>query len=310
MPYFEIDTPAGVLGYDYTDDSAILSACRGRDVSIVIPDEIETLGQNKKLVVSAIAKKAFLSDKYLHSIEIPTTVRKTGEWAFAGCRNLEKITLHRNIVLSNGTFKDCISLNQVIIREEGESVFENEKHSEDVSFMLAAVVPLLEDRYLFDLGRAGHDEWIENWDKRMEVILREPDNQDFQELFACGEEDYEGRDTLETYIFKRICRKVRICLLRLLHDTKLSESRRKELIDFLYNHRAGAGESETWYVVLNEHGDEEEYYSLLNDCGCITDENVQLMLSDMGEKHARMKAYILKLNADDNKNDFFSDMEL
>lgn len=351
MKYIEFDTQAGTLGYDLYPDlgTATLSAYRGRDVAISIPDKIE-VGE-AWFVVNRIKNKAFLSNKNLREIVVPSSVANIDDWAFARCSNLERISVSRDTELGNGVFKDCEKLSQVLIGEE------DSERMQDVSFLLASVIPLLDDKYLFNLKEAGSTEWIENWDKKMDVILNTPDDEGFIALLACGEEDYEGRDnTLDGYLSNSRRRKVHICMLRLLHSSDLSEDRRQRLVEYLYNHRAGmvyslnafdagngysdgymgrtsingtrsdvdlyvaaavnsslpnqAGHEddikpmeESWNVVLEEHGDEEEYYELLFNCGCIDIHNREQMLSDMGEHHARMKAYLLRLDLSGNASD-------
>jgi len=340
MQYVEIDTHNGSLGYNIDEKRAVLTSYRGRDVELIIPEKISAYfhGELIEIPVVLVAKKAFLSNKNLRRIELPNSVLNIGDWAFAGCRNLEELSLCRDVNLENGVFKDCVNLKRVNINGEENS---------DISFLLASVIYLLEDKYLFDLKRAGKDEWITNYDKRIDAVLAEPDDEGFVALLACGEEDYEGKDnTLEAYLRRRRMRKVRICFDRLLHDINLSEDRRKRLEEYLYIHRAGSylGEiseqksdfsddghlgrmhlpnsktiydenrltlqDETWQVVLNEHGDEQEYYQMMIDCGCVSKENLDLMLNDMGDRHARMKAFLLKNNTNALTNSFFDDLEL
>lgn len=300
MPYFETDTHSGVLGFDVKENTAVLSACRGRDTEIDIPAFVEYAGES--VPVTGIGKKAFLSNRYLHEITVPESVCKISDWAFAGCRNLKKVSLHRNIELENGVFKDCIGLKNVQLDD-----FE----TDDMGYLLASVIFLLEDRYLFDLREAGSTQWLKNWDNRMLVILGEPDEEGFQALLACGEEDYEGRDnTLDAYLNRRRKRKVRVCLLRLLHDIGLEPDLKTRLIDYLRSHGPGCREDETWQVVLEEHGDEMEYYELLCRHDIINNSCLDLCLKDMGALHARMKAYILRECSSSNTDSVFDDMDL
>ena len=346
MAYIEIDTPSGVLGYDVKNNIASLSACRGRDVRIEIPAAIEF--GDIKVPVQRISKKAFLSHKYLHEVVVPDSVTSIGDWGFARCSSLERIYLHRGIALENGVFKDCNNLTQVFIDDD-----ESER-ARDVSYMLAAVIQLLDDKYLFDLNNAGTDEWIANWDNRMDVILGTPDDEGFIALLACGEEDYEGRDnTLDGFLSNSRKRKVHICMTRLMHSYGLNSERSERLKRYLYMHRAGSVYSlsaydkendfsdgylgricvsnsydeefgintsldkddlvscdEAWKVVLEEHGDEEEYYQLLMDCDCIDSNNLNIMLDEMGEKHARMKAFLLREKSTKKASDFFDSLDL
>ena len=300
MPYIEFDTHSGTLGYDIRDKYAGLSGYRGRDTEIIIPPEIEYLGE--KYPVTRISKKAFLSNRYIHSVTVPESIEVISDWAFAGCRNLESVFIHRNIDLENGVFKDCINLKQIHVDDSVHG---------DIDYLLAAVIFLLEDKYLIDFKNAGSEQWITNWDNKARVILNEPDEEGFSDLLACGEEDYEGRDnTIEAYLSRRRKRKVRVCLMRLLHDVGLEDELKQQMVNYLRTYGPGNPERETWEVVLEEHGDELEYYELLCSFDIINKNNLDLCLDDMGQFHARMKAYLLRICGTDSGDAFFDDMDL
>ena len=218
----------------------------------------------------------------------------------AGCRNLESVKLNRQVVLGNGAFKACESLEQVIVTGGDVSV----------SYLLAAVIRLMEDRFLFNLREAGTDEWYRNWDMRMMSVLGEPDEEGFSALIACGEEDYEGKDgNLESYASFRRKRKIRICMIRLMHDHLLDDSVRRTISDYLIEHRAGTDTPETWLVVRDEHGDDEEYYRLLCDLGCVGQDNIDAYLNDLGDSHPGMKAYLIRYVGAGGGAGFLDDME-
>ncbi len=306
--YIEKDTPSGTIGIDITDDGAYISAHRGRELEISIPAYIYY--GDERIPVKGIGRKAFLSDRYLHEITLPETVKYIGEWAFAGCRSLCAIALHRGTVIDNGTFKDCNALESVRLVEDADMKRDLGLET-DTGYLLAAVIRLMNDRFLFDLNEAGSPSWFTNWDRRMMQIINEPDEEGFSALLACGEEDYEGRDnTLEAYLGRRRRRKCRISMVRLLHDHALADEVRSKLTSYLYDHRAGTGHPHTWQVVLNEHGDEEAYYDLMKKCGCITPDNIDIMLSDLGDKHAGMKAYLIRLNSEISGGGFLDSMDL
>ena len=303
--YVEKDTPSGTIGIDITDDGAYISTHRGRDVEISIPAYIDY--GDEQIPVTGIGRKAFLSDRYLHEITLPASVKHIGEWAFAGCRSLREISLYRGTGIDNGTFKDCNALESVRLLDENT----DDKLSVDTGYLLAAVIRLMNDRFLFDLNEAGTPSWLTNWDRRMMQIINEPDEEGFSALLACGEEDYEGRDnTIEAYLGRRRRRKCRVGMVRLLHDHGLADEVRSKLVSYLYDHRAGTDHPQTWQVVLNEHGDEEAYYDLMKDCGCITSDNIDIMLSDLGDKHAGMKAYLIRLNSEVSDGGFLDSMDL
>ena len=59
--------------------------------SIVIPSTVNIKGV--KYQVTSIAPKAFMKNKKLKKVVIPATIRSIGKQAFAGCKNLKKITV-------------------------------------------------------------------------------------------------------------------------------------------------------------------------------------------------------------------------
>ena len=309
MTHIEVETGGGVLSYELRDKAAYITAHRGIDPELFIPESIQT-PDGELVAVKGVGRKAFLSDRYLHRVELPVTIENIGDWAFAGCKRLEVFSMYKSTTLSSRVFKNCNILNQVILRNPEEE-WGLTKRDIDVSFLMAAVNLLLDDKHLFSPQRAGDDDWLKHWDMRMELLLNEPDEEGYSLMLACGEEEYDGKDnTIEHYLNMRRSRKVRICLVRLKYDSLLSDEKRQMLQTYLYEHRAGTSSPETWQVVLEEHGDEEDYYRIIHECGCITSENLEIMLSDMGERHARMKAYILRLATPNEDDDFFSQMEL
>ena len=67
----------------------------------------------------------------------------------------------------------------------------------------------------------------------------------------------------------------------------------------------------TWRVILEEHGDERQFYELLTQLGGVTEENFQGMMEDMGERHAEMKAYLMRYHDSRRKTeDAFADFAL
>ncbi|MBQ8947191.1 MAG: leucine-rich repeat protein [Lachnospiraceae bacterium] len=316
MQYTEIDTRLGVTGYTINGKEAHLTAVRGRDSELEIPEYIEIAGEQVR--VTDVGRKAFLSDKYLHHLVLPASVESIGDWGLAGCRNLESVTLSRHTMLGNGTFKDCEKLNRVILCGSEAApdsmkmaVGGDRSQRDDVSYLLAAVIRLMNDRYLFDLREAGSSEWYKNWDMRMRAVLDESDEDGFSALIACGEEDYEGKDgNLDTYTSFRRKRKVRICMIRLLHDNLLGEDDRRIISDYLYSHRAGTDMPETWTVVREEHGDSEDHYRLMCDLGCVDPGNIDTMLNDLGDSHPGMKAFLIRYIGEESSGGFLDDMML
>ena len=311
----EINTEYGSLQYRATDDHIIITEYSGRDIALTIPVNINNLP------VTIIGKKAFLAARELRELTLPESVNVIQDWAFASCRNLETVTLPRKkLEIGQGILKDCVKLRRIIITEESEigKEEENKTGSEAdkpeetaVSYLLAAVMNKLDAFYLFDIESAGSIEWLEKWDARMLALMEQDDTEGFSKMLLCGEEDYGSRENdLDYYIEQKRRFKVRLAILRLMNDIGLKNDAKNILLTYLKSHTKGSDSEETWKVVLEEHGDEKQFYQLLLDNGCITSENIDAILEDMGERHTEMKAFLMNCQSLNlQKEDMFASLE-
>lgn len=296
----EIDTAHGSLQYEILEECAVLCGYRGRDLSLAIPE------QAAGKPVTVIGKKAFLGVKSLQELYLPGSITTIQDWAFASCGSLEKMTLPSGkLSIGQGILKDCVRLQQIVTVKESEA-------AEDISYLLAAVMNKLDAFYLFDTQAAGSREWLEQWDVRMQSLLEQDDTEGFSKMLLCGEEDYGSKENnLDYYVEQKKRFKVRLAMLRLMHDIGLQEDVREKLLAYLQQHKKGERSEETWMVVLDEHGDDRRYYQFLLDNGCITDENMNAVLADMGERHTEMKAFLMNYQSRQRKNkDAFAGLEL
>lgn len=299
MKIKQLDTPQGALQYRMIDDQAEIVAYRGKDLEVVIPDQIESCP------VTCIGKKAFLSKKMIKQITLPDSIVRIDDWAFACCGRLSKLILpYHKIEIGQGVFKDCNSLEQ-IIDERGDITG---KRTIDISYLLAATMNRLDAFYLFDFENAGTDGWLAQWDARMMTQMAVDDADGFSKMLLCGEEDYGSKDNnLDYYMEQQRRKKVRLAMLRLMHDYGLAESARGFLKQYLLAHNKGQATEETWLVVLGEHGDEIEYYRFLTELGCVTTDNFQDLIADMGDSHTEMKAFLMRYHSEQNEGqDAFS----
>lgn len=303
ISYGETDTEHGVLQYRVSESGACITGYRGRDSEVTIPGMIEGCP------VTCIGKKAFLSNKMLKQITLPASVVQIEDWAFAFCGKLERILVpYHRIDTGQGIFKDCPALEQIVNGQEEET----DVKKTDVSYLLAAVMSRLDAFYLFDFENAGTTEWIMQWDTRMQSLLQTEDAEGFSKMLLCGEEDYGSRDNdLDYYMEQRRREKVRLAMLRLMHDYGLQQSVRAKLTEYLLSHSKGQDTEETWLVVLEEHGDDLRYYQFLTKLGGVTRDNFQAMMEDMGERHTEMKAYLMNYHSlNHTEEDVFADFEL
>lgn len=299
MQIHETDTENGSLKYTVQDNYIILTEYRGRDISLTIPECVD--GKP----VTVIGKKAFLGAKGLQKLVLPESLMQIQDWAFAFCSNLESLTLPRKkLDIGQGIMKDCFKLQQIIIADD-------EPEAEGISYLLAAVMNKLEAFYLFDPSAAGSRSWLEQWDARLMSMMEQEDTEGFSKMLLCGEEDYGSKDNnLDYYVEQKRRFKVRLAMLRLIYDTGLKPSVRDKLLSYLQSHKKGESSEETWKVVLEEHGDDRRYYQFLLDNGCITEENSDAILSDMGERHTEMKAFLMnERSVKSKREDAFAALE-
>ena len=303
MQYRESDTEHGVLQYGINGETAEIQGYRGKDTELVIPALIDDCA------VTCIGKKAFLSNKMLRQITLPESVVRIDDWAFAYCAKLNKVILpYHRMEIGQGIFKECFNLEQIV----DECADERESRTTDIAYLLAASMSRLDAFYLFDFENAGTADWLMQWDSRMMSVMEREDSEGFSKMLLCGEEDYGSKENnLDYYTEQRRRDKVRLAMLRLMHDYGLEDSVRSKLESYLLAHIKGQQTEETWRVVLEEYGDELKYYQFLTGLGGVNADNFQPMMDDMGESHTEMKAYLMKYHSEQlRQEDVFAAFEL
>ena len=295
MQYRESDTEHGVLQYNLYGETAQVTGYRGKDTELAIPAVLDGCA------VTCIGKKAFLSNKMLRQISLPESVVRIDDWAFAYCAKLNKVILpYHRMEIGQGIFKECFHLEQIV--DEGAD--ERESKTTDIAYLLAAAMNILDAFYLFDFENAGDDDWISQWDARMQTVMEREDAEGFSKMLLCGEEDYGSKENnLDYYTEQRRREKVRLAILRLMHDYGLEDSVRAKLEAYLLEHIKGKQTEETWKVILEEYGDNLKYYRFLTELGGVNADNFQAMMEDMGESHTEMKAYLMKYHSTQHKNE-------
>lgn len=299
----ELSTAHGALQYVINRQTAEITGYTGKDTELVIPAQLAGCP------VTHIGKKAFLSNKMLRVISLPESVVRIDDWAFAYCAKLTKIILpYHRMEIGQGIFKECFSLEQIV--DEGAD--DRERKTTDIAYLLAATMSRLDAFYLFDFENAGTPDWIARWDSRMQSLMDMADSEGFSKMLLCGEEDYGSRENdLDYYMEQRRRQKVRLAMLRLMHDFGLAESLRERLQAYLLAHVKGQATEETWKVVLEEYGDDLRYYQFLTELGGVSEENFQAMMEDMDEFHTEMKAYLMKYHSEHHAmEDAFAMFEL
>lgn len=297
--YKNIQTKCGTITYASTGEEVYIISYSGHDTELTIPESIENLP------VTAVAKKAFLSNKIIRKIILPSTISEIGDFAFARCSKLNSIGIpYKSVSIGHGILMECGKL---------ERIFDTlSEKDDDVAYLLAATMGILDAFYLFDLPNAGSDDWLLKWDSRMKMKMGMDDSEGFSKMLLCGEEDYGSNETNpEYYKHLRRMEKIRVAMLRLMHNDGLPKEDEDLLNKYLLMHIKGAKYEETWQVILDEHGDEKTYYDFLIKIGGVTNDNYEAMLNDMGDSHTEMKAYLLSyIDSMNSSKDAFAEFEL
>lgn len=277
---------------------------------VALPDRIDGLP------VTAIGRKAFLSNKRIMEIRLPAELSQVGEWAFAYCSRLQRIRLpKREILFEKGAFLQCENLEAMIMTEVSEMESGGDavmREPQQCDRLLAATACKLDAPYLLDVLAAGTPSWMQQWDARLVELIERPDRDGYAQTLLCGEEDYEGRDNDLNYFLNQKRRaKVRLCMLRLINDMGLSAARREWLEKYLKNHTKGCASEEAWEVVRDEHGQEPQYFDLLLECGGVEEQNFDALLADTGNELAELKAHMLRRKEElFGDRDFFDSLSL
>lgn len=289
----ELEISGGSLYYGLEDGKVVITRFQGESSEAELPGHIEGLP------VKVIGKKAFLSRKNLRRVFLPDSIEEIGDWAFAYCGGLKEVRLPGGAVrFGKAVFMECGSLERLSgTRAQGE--------------LLAAAVTALDANYLLDLREAGSEEWLTKWDSRLLAIMRVPDSEGYSRQVLCGEEDYGSTD-FAAYTSGSRKRKARLAFLRLLFPEGLSDENRAFMETYLREHTRGSGEGdEAWQVLLSERGEDRRYYRLFAEIGCVTEDNFDGILADIGEKYTEMKAFFLRYKGEKlGVEDFFAGLEL
>lgn len=308
----EFETKGGFITCREKEGHIEITGYRGQILEAVLPETID--GK----CVTEIGKKAFLGCKALRRVCVPDHCVRIGEWAFANCSNLEMVSLPcRKIAFGQGVFKDDKALRNIYTTEaEGfdtvrssDTASDASSHAAQTAALLAAAVGSMDAAYLLAPEDAGTKEWIEKWDLAMGAVLYEADEEGYQKMVLCGEEDLSIN--YDDFISQKRRKKARLCLLRLLNPLGLSKERKAELEGYVKKHTKGCESEAAWEVILGEHGDDKVYFELFTSLGCVTEENFEGILADFGERHAPMKSYLMEFHeAGIRTHDFFDSLSL
>ncbi len=304
-----VDKKQGDFYYRIEEKGISITGYDGKESELSLPRRIE------ERPVYKIAKKAFLSRKNLSEAVLPDTIEVLEEWAFAYCSNLEKVCFpKKKLSLGKGIFFSCWALREICCEErenggaEKETGHISEKKGEHPWRLLGAAPVVMDAEYLLTPWEAEEEHWIEKWDAKLLALLQEEDEEGYSKVVLCGEEDLHVN--LEEFIKEKRRKKARMALIRLGNPYRLKETMKEKLLAFVQEHTKGCESEATWEVV-KLHGEERIYFEIFTETGCLTEENFDAVLEDIGQAYAEMKAYFMRYKEEHmKKEDFFDSLSL
>lgn len=311
------DKRQGDFTYRIAGENVVITGYDGRADELEIPALIE------EKPIMTIGKKAFLSCKSLLKVTLPETIEVMEEWAFAYCSSLQSVVLpKKKIEFGKGVFFHCNSLQEIRAVEFEEDTVERggevgniqDATVEDVQnhlhpWELLGVVPVLMDaEYLLTPWEAEETHWIEKWDARMLNILNAEDGEGYSKVVLCGEEDLSA--SYEEFVEKKRQMKAQLAFIRLMNPYCLKAEIEQQLLTYVRTHTKNC-ESEAAWEIAKQHGDEKIYFEIFAETGCLSEENFDAVLEDLGQYHAEMKAYFIRYKENYmKKEDFFDSLSL
>ena len=191
---------------------------------------------------------------------------------------------------------------------------------DDLAYLLATVVSKLPAPFLLRTENLGSEEWYDSFDLSLDSFLKESDMGGYSERVLCGEEDisYDGIGSVdgellgETEAFVRDKRKQKagLCMLRLLHDTGLSDGYREVFRDYIKEHSLGKPDESAWLMLKDSFGNNVKLVELY--CEIVKPDRVTVgkMLSGLGKSNPETKSFLIEYKPVEDGDDFFADLIL
>ena len=257
-----------------------------------------------------IENKEFLSDKTIRQVTIEAGVDHIGDWAFAKCTNLERVTLafdFRPGLFGRDVFKGCVKLSYIGFADTDE----------ETARLLALAANKLPYDHLIRSDDIGQMSWFEKWDICLATTLKSDDAEAKMSAALCGEEDISYDDIgsvdgemsgeSEEYLHREAYRKCSLCYTRLINDRYLSDATRRLIEDHIISNRFGEGYGYAFTTIFEECDGDIDHLRLYLDIVRPDRQTILEMISALPAKDVAAKSYLIKESGGD---DVLSDMML
>ncbi len=262
--------------------------------------------------ITDIAAKAFLSCKSIKKLTIGGSVTRIGDWAFAHMKNLQILLLPRiEITFGKKVFLDCEKLMQI-------QICPDESGNPGTPYFLASAVSVLKKEELCQPVKAAdkvlHQAWIQAYDKVLFSFLEQADEDGFDPVFFGWFRVEDIDEQLPRFLEEKRRKKAQLVLQRLLYPAYLKEENREKLYQYIKKHvpsEDGKKEHTAVYALFcdenEEYGKDIKYLQILKQSGCLNSMLMQMLLENIKEASAEIRAYLLREKQQLLKeNDYFA----
>lgn len=249
---------------------------------LFIPGFIKDNGDD--IPVRIIGKKAFMSSK-IREVRLGRNIAAVEDWAFAYCENLAVVSCDKKdlgVTFGRGVFDGCKRLDRLCVGA----------YEEPLSNLMAMTVRLLKTDEFIKSDTENIRLWYERLDEKIIEILNAPDEEGYYDNMLGGEEDISK--PRENYATEQILWKLELAVERLIFDDGIDACARQRYVDYICLHMKGCPACLTWRLIKEKYADSLRHFRLLMDIGAIKDKDVDALLTDLGEGHGEIKAYLIK----------------
>ena len=292
----------------------LLAGFEGGGSLLSVPETVNYGG--REYTVTGVLRKALLNSN-LKEISLPTSVKAIGDWAFSKAIHLKRFSLRgpvddlSKVTLGKGIFEGDTALESVCLGYETD---------DDLSKLLASTVSRLPAQFLLRTANLGTDEWYKSYDASLTAYIRESDFTGYSERILCGEEDisYDGIGSVDgellgetaAYVREKRKDKSALCLLRLMHDTNLSEEAKTVFSDYVKDHALGREDDSAWQALKTFYGDSLEYVELYCNVVKPGKSEIGAMLADMGNHGIEVKSFLIGYKGEEDSGNLIDSLLL
>lgn len=248
------------LDYLIKDGEVTVTRCYGKEARVALPGRIEgcPVTRLEAYIFSDGRKERdrahAICGEQLLEVCIPSSVREIGNYAFYGCRKLEKLTLyHETSDIAGGAFTGCHRLSHLDVHMEhawGYCLKDlvSELHHELSVTLYYEDGPEKTARLLFP---EYYEEAVENTPARILETHFHGSGYAYRQIFRDGKIVYPEYDRLFFEAQNLECEDfcIELCLLRLMHPRELSEEAWGCYRSWLMEHRMSAA---SWCIEFEQ----------------------------------------------------------